>query len=573
MRHREPRKHDPKASRRAQAEAVKIPRAAQAEKWARVFFKNPEATVADLHGNDDAKAFVADKLLKTLDSFDLAEYDKQMIATEPVMAVPERDQPLQDLDHIVSQPEMREFWAAWTAPPPLHGGRRPNYPGVKMVAMVMAMTDEPRARYAISSLKDNLALRERFQQLHGSLITVPDPASVSRLLPRLALVGIEAAKEANVAVVRALEDMFPDLKGRPGHTYMIDGSDIPAWIQQKGRSSDPGGKLESKLRARIPEAGWRVYQRTPEGKVTPDGKVSPGTAITIKAWRGYYWITIINQALNVPVVSILISASEDEVASTRKLLMELHRLHPDARVHELVADAAWDEENMHRLLEVEFGGHLVARHKPSTIGIDLAEGDHRNGAIVHVGPQGRMRCKHQGPGEALTFATTQAPSRAGLKPGQSSSPGAFRVRAIGCPLDPEDPDYCGGKLGLQMQVSWRRLTYLPKYCDTGSSARYHRRIALLDRLGQMEGSHARLKTRNLGTAGAQRMRVRDTRSVEVLLQLAQLGLNTLTVADQRRHRDIDPAGERAYNSAGLMDPPASASVPDEDADLDFLLAV
>jgi hypothetical protein len=555
MKPREPRPHDPLArSKNGRPVAKPGPWQAKADAWARRMLGDETATYAS--APTQVQELVYHELQKIHPEFARGEYDRAMEATEPVMAVPESDRPLADLDHILAQPEVRRFWREWTGPMPAGGGRTPKYAGVKAVLFLMAAGGSfAHVRDALDALHDNEQLLARFEKLEGEPIELPVGSNVTRLARKLAGSGRVAARAANVRGIVALEEMF----GLTEHRYVIDGTPVPAWCRQVGAGKKNPAR-EAELRKRTPRAGFRVYEHTSDGKVGVNGAITTPRLVRIKAWRGYFWITLHHQQLNCPVISTLIPADHDEVKAIVPLLSDLHRLHPSANIECIAGDGAFDEDHLHRLCEVNYGIHLIARHKPGTQGLLLEKG-----RVVELGPTGKLRCPHMTKSQWMEFAAAEVPPRAPrgkdpLRPGQPAPEGGFRIRATGCPLPEDDPDHCG-KVGLRMNASWRRLTYYPKYPGPVSSERFYKRVAMIDRLNQVESAHHRLKARNLATAGASRIRIVEMDVIECILQIAQLSMTALALADQRKRRDIDPGA--------LPEVPAGADVPAPEEELDL----
>jgi hypothetical protein len=88
-------------------------------------------------------------------------------------------------------------------------------------------------------------------------------------------------------------------------------------------------------------------------------------------------------------------------------------------------------------------------------------------------------------------------------------------------------------------VDWRRLNAFPRH-PHGKPALYAERMALGMRLkNQMEGHFSRMQgSLSLLTKGADRVRLQDWDKVEMLLHLAELRMNALSLAAERAHNNV-----------------------------------
>ncbi len=346
----------------------------------------------------------------------------------------------------------------------------------------------------------------------------------------------------NVALLKWLRENHP--RGKEiGRRLLVDASPVPAWVEQRsaGSRSDPEyERREARLRRRTPEAGYRTYLQTAGGKQLVD----PSTQVridsrTAKAWRGYYTAVIADQATGLGIVWMLFDASVQETSCLVPLLSDLHHLWPDIRAEVIAGDSAFNTNEICRLLEVDYGITPVFRLKPSELTkrtyLTLDPGDSRDGSVVAITYTGKVVCDaHRKP---LEFAGAEHPSRAKLEPGQSSSEGEHRVRALCRHTNDRHPRPCG-KLGLRMKANWHRLTTLPHFRE-GNPERHAFRLAMLARQNQIEGLFNRLKSGlHLGGEDETRTRILDRATYEALFSLGLLSLTALTVADQRITLDL-----------------------------------
>lgn len=285
--------------------------------------------------------------------------------------------------------------------------------------------------------------------------------------------------------------------------------------------------------------------------------------LTSKKWRGYYLVTIIDQATGLPLVHILFDASIDEARlGLTAALALLYELWPDCPAERIVGDSAWDEDWANRLCEVEYGLRPIFRlsenRNPQYLFADQDVKISRDAAIKGITHEGQLICAAHN--ERLEYTRFQRPSRnkdqETVTPGKATNEKEFRVRATcskGC-----------GTVNFPARHDWSRLTYYPHHAN-GRPDLHAMREALLDRLGQVESFHNRLKTaRKLANEGAARTRPKDKATVQCLIELASLSMAALTVVDQRQQH-----GGRllhAVPASGTVKPGEGVGVQDlEDA--------
>lgn len=389
-----------------------------------------------------------------------------------------------------------------------------------------------------------------FERLSGEHKEESTYSTSLRHLPRLGC--WRQAVATNVAMVRELAALHPG-KGI-GERLMIDGSLVPAWCEQVGKGKSE--EVEAERRRFTPEAGARAYMHTAKGKKNIGSGEQGSRQQTLQMGRfvrGYYLVLLADQATGLPLTWTVVDASIDEAGAIIGLLSDLYRHWPDCPAKVIAGDSAWDEDAWCRLAEVDYGIHPIFRihdlnRQPSITSFS------RDGSIVATTKYGQLVCAaHR---KNLLFRAAEVPGRDGLYPGKTNKEGTFRVRG-------QCPDGCGTP-GLKMEADWSRLTYYPHYSSSPGPGgeRYAYRQAMLTRLNGIEGIFDRLHAgRKLGTAGADRTRIRDKVAHESLISLGLLSMTAAMLADQRRQRgethSLPPVAMGPQALAG----PAGRSLP------------
>lgn len=331
--------------------------------------------------------------------------------------------------------------------------------------------------------------------------------NMTTIAPHLAL----GAMRTNIELLKALSTKVPNV----GRWLAIDGSNVPAWCLQRHAKKD--SPLDAALRRNTPDAGFRFMDKNPP-----------------VLWRGYWLVTIVDIATGLPVVWTLMDASVQETDATEPLLKALMTQWPKLQPKALVADKGWDSEKICKMLVENFGIHPVIPLRADSADTPLTKGDTRDGTIAMLDNLGRMVCAaHRNP---IPIKYVEGmPSRAGLAPGQAAPKQAARVRGRCDQHTPGETDNCG-HVNIAMRINYRKLTYFPHHPE-GHATRYAQRIALLHRRNAVEGLFNRLKTgHSLGTAGADRLRLKSRESYEALISLAFFTMTTRAAITEH----IDP---------------------------------
>jgi len=493
--------------------------------------------------------------------------ERALDSLTPALSHPEWDDKLEDIGLVFSHPEMIDFWAAWqpTAGP---SGPEAEWDTLKaLMATVALARTSPHFDDGWSLLKGDPELFQLFTDVSTAAKQRPGArnwgtpklipcGSLTRQRPRLGETCRKPALEARIAMMKRLDALMP--KAKIGRTLLIDASAIPAWAPQKSGRKNP--KLEAVYRKNCPEAGYRAYLYGGGVKEDVTDVVDSGGAKgggNTRAWRGYHYVAILDQATGLCLNSALIDASINEWEALGTLLNELFALWPELlpRVELMAGDSAYDHDLTCSLLEVHYGIRPVFRLHMNAKDRDLqfSRGDARK--YKH---DGRLICVHK---EVLDYLGVDRPSRAGLTPGAPTPETAFRVRSTGCP-------HCGGTPSAQMRNDWSKLTAIPHH-PYGRPDLYAVRAAAFSRLrNQIEGHFNRIKAGfHLGHDGAGRTRIGDRPSHEALFHLAELGMIAMALTDQL---DQAPGHQRpapvssvlaGWQAPAVVAPPSAAPTP------------
>lgn len=547
----------------------------QVKKWIKRLLADPEATVDD--ADEDVLAFVTAEVLRRRgEEFEPDEFQKKMIETCPVLAAPDRTDTATDLRHIFEQPEMQEFWKEWTGERKKHG-RAPDFAAAKAVLATFGMGGvSAHVDTVYEQVKTNGAIKAIYEELEGRALERPPsigapPAflhysRVCDLFPRLAASDAcrWGAMKANIKMIQALAKLYPT--AGIGKRLLVDCSAIEAWCPQysAGAKDDPAWeKREAKLRSRTPEAGFRAYTYSGSKEDVDVGdKIPVGLSKKSKAWRGYYFMVIADQATGLPLVWMLFDASIQEHHALPMLLSDLYKLWADIPAELVAGDSAFSNNASCRTCEVEYGLAPIFRLKPSEqkkkAYIPLEVGASRGGTIAYITYQGHLVCDpHRRP---LPYDGFEVASRDGLKPGQTANEGAFRIRGRcdkGTTLRPQG---CK-RPSLRMSAKWHRLTRYPHH-NNGRPELYAMRQAMLARLNQVEGIFNRLKAGLwLGASGSSRNRILDRGSLEAAFSLGCLSMTALSLASERIEHGIVVGSIKAVNQAPPNQPAQVIQMP------------
>ena len=431
---------DPKAAPQ-KLPAAKLRHDPQVMKWVQRLKGDPAARPMDL-SETELRWVMEEVMRRRGDEFSDTHFAKAMAKTVPVLAHPQVTDSIEDLDHIFAQPEMIEFWRAWTAARP-KAGPAPNLEFAKAMLATMAVPGiTSRGDDAHRLLLGAPALQATFDELSartGRVYTSTCYSAAMRLIHKAATPCHQLALYTNIEMLKELRALGFDEIGK---RLLIDGSAVPAWAQQVSAGRLPKNptpqqqaahdRREADLRKCAEEAGFRMLAHTRNGKVVPaDEKVGSGLrAGKVKAWRGYYLVVIADQATGLPMVWSLVDASEDEARQIIPLLSQLFSLWPelhDDRITEMIAgDSAWDEDPWCRLCEVDYGIAPIFRlhntdHPPQIV----PPGQTRGTRVVAVTPYGELMCRgHMHPCKMVKFEPHKRDPT--LKAGQSEK-ADFRV--------------------------------------------------------------------------------------------------------------------------------------------------
>lgn len=564
-----PRKVPNPTSKYEQANLARDP---QVKKWIQRLEADREATIKTV--DEDKLAFITAEVMRRRgDDFQPDELQKKMIETCPVVAAPDLTDVATDLRHIFGQPEMQTFWKDWQGKRNKHG-RAPDFPAAKSVLTVFAMGGISQHLDTVyERVKNDGAIKAVFEELGGRPLERPpsrgtQPAllhysRVCELLPRLAEGDAcrWQAMTANIEMVKELARLYP--KAGIGKRLLVDSTAVEAWAPQHsaGSKDDPQyAKREAKLNARTPDAGFRAYTYN-GSKVDIDvgDKVAVGVNKKTKAWRGYYFQVIADQATGLPLVWMMFNAKQQEHHGLLALLSDLHQLWPDINAELIAGDSAFSNNEVCRTCEVDYGIAPVFRLKPSEQtmkkNIPLKPGDSRDGSVVAISYQGHIICDpHR---RALPYASHTLAPRHGLRPGQTSKENEFRIRALCDTGTTLRPHPCK-RPSLRMSVNWHRLTRYPHH-NQGRPELFAMRTAMLARLNQIEGLFNRLKGGLLlGGSGSSRNRLLDKGALEAAFSLGCLSMTAISLANERIQHGISVGAIKSVNPPPPATPPAQA---------------
>ncbi len=485
---------------------------------------------------------------------------KAMAKFTPALAQPTVSGVVEAMAHIWAQPEMLDMWSAWESGRSQSArGPQPSDAGAKATLATLGMTGHTHGLDAYSDLLEKPELLRVFARVDAAAAArAGDPApgplplrtyrgSMKRfdaLCERSGTRDLVLATKAKM--FRALMELHPD---RPyGRGLLIDGCLFPAWCEQIGTGTT--AEMEAARRRTTPYAGARHIVYTKTGKQTVD----PGHIMSASRFasssnfdRGYYYVAIIDQASGWPLVSLIMDAELDEAEALIPLLSDLYRHYPFLAPEFIAGDGAWDEGWAHRACELYYGLAPVFRHTERAAAETVLPGGNQSNTVKGFTHDGQLKCMDHN--QVMPFDGFERAPRGDLRPGrgahgdynseeyrreEAQRENQFRVRALhGHGPGPAQ------RVSLKASVDWRRLNAFPRH-PNGKPALYAERMALGMRLkNQMEGHFSRMQgSLSLLTKGADRVRLQDWDKVEMLLHLAELRMNALSLAAERAHNNV-----------------------------------
>lgn len=512
-----------------------------------------------------------------------ASFLKHLERYKPVCVAPELDDELEDLRLVLTHPRLQQLWCEWADPPSKPSGPPGAYASAKATLLVFGWTAIGNLEDAWNLLRHRpnlLVLFESLERLRQgrAASALPglgvDPAplemmsypTVARQLPLVAQT-LPLIAQCRVDLLRELADHFPSAP--IGEVLSIDGTDHPHWIPQRGyKEDDP---REQALRERDPQARFRAWGES--GK-DPGGKaeLSADDKVTVKGfkkkWRGTYELPLCELVTGLPVVRH--AQTDNEFLSLVPLMSDLYRVWPTVPLGIVAGDSGFDIAVCSRLLVVSYG--VQGCFAPHDLRGDqqFAEGVSKTGSVWGVDEVGRLYCgicrkpmelKEQVLHKRRWFVDgrVQADPKTGellnLFPGVENEPDKHRVRA-------ECPEH--GRPSIAMSANWKLLGGLPHYPE-GRPDLYGKRLAIMARRSMSETYNSRLKTaRRLCTSGPDRVRIKDPRSLNALLEIAALSFVAQQVYDERCRRGIAgrlgvPATGKAPPTTGIVGAPEVAA--------------
>jgi hypothetical protein len=363
---------------------------------------------------------------------------------------------------------------------------------------------------------------------------VREYSACTRHLSRLSADFPDLAMTACAQIVRSLAQMYPG--SSIGRYLVVDGTAVPAWCPQRSakRNGVIDELLEARYRKRVPDADYRVIGYDRDGQFDTELEVGRKARSQGKAWRGYTLVLGSDLVTGLPLVGSLHPASTHEPHSASILMSRLFRSWPDIPLRAVVADALWDDNPTHELMETQFGVHLVARRRPSHAEkggrIFQPERGHYRGGIARITGEGIAFCRAHG--KPLLFEGTDTPPRDGMAPGEPATTSERERHARRFRSRFRCEDGCG-RVSLPTNLAWSALPYFPLH-PVGRPDLYALRMALLAQRNVAESAFASLETAFRQTlSGPCRTRVFNREVYESLIWISLVTRALLTLADQR----------------------------------------
>jgi hypothetical protein len=314
-----------------------------------------------------------------------------------------------------------------------------------------------------------------------------------------------------------------DLIGDPdiGRYLLIDGTSTPAPREQRAAGASRPAE-EPFLRRGLDGATYTTHGPR-------------------KYWRGYSLIYITDVKTGLPLGFAVQPGNRPEWECIRPLLMNIHQHWADCAGEPwepayLVGDAHFDNEQVHRLLEEQFGIHPVFPHA-------VLPGS----AFAHADNLGTPRCSKHGDmklHQSQYFMDSTQRVAAGLGPGErvDLSKAGFRWRC----------EQCHFTTTTRWDDGPRVYPFLPFRGEHRSRVALRR--ALMRRRNQAESLNARLKGRGISNGGMNVPRwVRTDREVKWLCHGVSLAFTLQRLAHLTG--EYDTAREEAER-LGLLTPPS-----------------
>jgi len=489
--------------------------------------EGPEPDLRDLP--DYKLEYVLKMAYRSLEDFDIAEFLRQWHRLRQRYLMPKIDDPLGDMEAMLFQPEVLALLGAfWPDPLRASTGPTPGYSASRGVMLTAAglgrsshlddnyqfLAGNPALQRVIAAALEEAA---RVVELPAPEFRLQSVDSVGRHLSRLSASLGREAMIANVELLKSLAQLDPH--AQVGVNLGVDGMAFPAWCEQRGARDEAE---EAVLRDLNPRAGFRAFGYRDGEKVDVDASEAE------KAWRGYYLVALVDLASGRPLVWVLWDAKWNEEKALKDLLRLLFEYWPDCPVETVVADALYDQEELCKICEVNYGIHPVFRQKPSNAAADKTLTRRESELLAGFTGTGRGVCRHCG--EPSKYVGANVPGRDGLAPGDDAPENEFRLR-FHCP-------HCDKTPGLKMNTRWRALTFYAHH-GHGQPKRFAKRLALLGRRNACESLFSALKTgKKLGTVGADRSRLRDFETNRALVDLSFCLGTSLMLAEQRIKRGL-----------------------------------
>lgn len=296
----------------------------------------------------------------------------------------------------------------------------------------------------------------------------------------------------NIEGIKQLAQRHGDI----GRYVAIDGTDVPAWLDQ---GPDWGRGHAALMNRRVEGAEHGSHGKN-------------------YFWRGYVLIVLTDIKSTLPLAWVLASAKGDEASLAREVIDLLYRHWPECPIEYLVGDRGFDvPAALHRDLEELYGIHLVTPWKRSADEVDAERG------IPH--------CHCTGAPEPMTYRQSDgfwpAAKRrdAGIDPGERIDLKKTKARhRWSCA-------HCGNRENRWFWQDPRRHCFLPR--GGIDPWRVALRAALLVRRNAAEGMFATLKHRGIAGKEVNVPRwVTSQRQMSWLIGTCLLGVTLRRVAHE-----------------------------------------
>lgn len=293
----------------------------------------------------------------------------------------------------------------------------------------------------------------------------------------------ESAVEQNLNAIKELAERHEEI----GKYVAIDGTDVPAWLDQ---GPDWGAGHAELLNRRVAGANHGSHGKG--------------------FWRGFVLIALTDIKSTLPLAWILAPAKTSETQRVRMVVDLLYKYWPECPVEYLVGDRGFDvPASLHLQLEECYGIHLVTPWKS-----DAGNGGPGDLGVPHCNCGGELTPMKLVQSDGFWPAPKRRAK--GILPGEHIDLKASKARHRWSCTD------CGNRENTWFSKDPRRHVYLPR---EGNDRRAALRSALLARRNAVESTFSLLQHRGMAGENVNVPRwVTSARQMTWLLGTALLGL-------------------------------------------------